>query len=161
VIVVLMGPAGAGKTTIGQQLAHDLGWPFLDADSLHSPEAVESMRHGRGLTDAEREPWLLRVRDAIRQLRETAMPVVVACSALKQKYRDLLAGDLWDVKWVYLDASEGLLRDRLASRTGHFAAAGILPGQLADLERPTDALVVPAALPVDEAVTMIRTAIGS
>jgi len=156
-----MGPAGVGKTTVGRRLAQDLGWPFLDADSLHSPEAVEKMARGRGLTDAEREPWLLRVRHAIRQLRETATHVVVACSALKQQYRELIATGLSDVRWVYLQASPALLRDRLAARTGHFADPGILSGQLTDLEPPTDALVVSAALPVDDAVAAIRAAIGS
>jgi len=156
-----MGPAGAGKTTVGRQLAGDLGWPFLDADSLHVPEAVERMHRGQSLTDAEREPWLLRVRDAIGQIGETAPHVVVACSALKQQYRDLLTADLSDVRWVYLDAPEALLQERLAARTGHFAGPGILPGQLAALEPPTDAVIVPAALPVREAVAIIRAAIGS
>ncbi len=159
--IVMMGAAGAGKTTVGRQLAQDLGWPFLDADTLHAPDAIEHMHHGQSLTDAEREPWLLRVRDAIRQSRETTPHLVVACSALKQRYRDLLAGDLPDIRWVYLDAPESLLRERLAARTGHFAGAAILPGQMADLEPPADALVVPAALPVHEAVARIRTAIGS
>jgi gluconokinase len=161
VTVVLMGPAGAGKTTIGSRLARDVGWPFLDADSLHSPEAIAEMHRGQSLTDAEREPWLLRVRDAIRHILGTAPHVVVACSALKQQYRDVLAAGLGDVRWVYLDASAALLRQRLAARTGHFAAPAILNGQLADLEPPTHAVIVPAAVPVQEAVSLIRAAIGS
>jgi gluconokinase len=161
VTVVLTGPAGAGKTTVGRQLAHDLGWPFLDADSLHSPEAVEQIRSGQSLSDADREPWLGRVVDAVCTLHDTWPHVVVACSALKQRYRERLADGVRDVRWVYLDASESLLRDRLAARTDHFAGPAILSRQLQDLEPPTDAIVVPAALPVRDAVRVIRTAIGS
>jgi len=161
VTVVLMGPAGAGKTTIGNRLARDLGWPFLDADSLHSPDAIAQMHRGQSLTDTEREPWLLRVRDEIHHILATAPHLVVACSALKQQYRDVLAAGLDDVRWVYLDASPALLRERLTRRTGHFAAPAILMGQLADLEPPAHAVIVPAVLPVDEAVSLIRAAIAS
>jgi gluconokinase len=161
VTVVLMGPAGAGKTTVGQRLAQDLRWPFLDADSLHSSENVARMHRGESLTDADREPWLQRVHDTILQMLATSPHVAVACSALKQHYRDVLASGVPDVRWIYLQASPALLEHRLSTRTGHFAGSAILAGQLADLETPVDALVVPASLPPTEAVALIRSAIGS
>ena len=156
-----MGPAGAGKTTIGRLLANELQWPFLDADSLHSPESIVRMHRGESLTDAEREPWLRRVHDAVLHLLASSPHVTVACSALKQHYRDVLASGVPDVRWIYLQASEALLERRLATRSGHFAGPAILAGQLADLEPPTDALIVPAALPPPDAVALIRSAIGS
>lgn len=156
-----MGPAGAGKTTIGRLLAHDLRWPFLDADSLHSPENIARMHHGESLTDADREPWLQRVHDTILQMLAGSPHAAVACSALKQHYRDVVAAGVPDVRWVYLDAPPALLEQRLSTRTGHFAGSAILAGQLADLEPPTDALIVPAALPPADAVSLIRSAIGS
>ena len=159
--VVLMGPAGAGKTTVGQLLAHDLRWPFLDADSLHSPENVARMHRGEALSDAEREPWLQRVHDAILEILSSSPDVAVACSALKQHYRTVLEAGVPDVRWIYLQASAALLVHRLETRTGHFAGPAILAGQLADLEPPTNAIVVPAALLPADAVAMIRSAIGS
>lgn len=156
-----MGPAGAGKTTVGQLLAHDLQWPFLDADSLHSSENVARMHRGESLTDADREPWLHRVHDAILQTLARSPHVAVACSALKQHYRDVLALGVPDIRWIYLQASPALLEHRLSTRTGHFAGPAILAGQLAALEAPADAVLVPAALPPAEAVALIRTAIGS
>lgn len=156
-----MGPAGAGKTTVGQLLARDLRWPFLDADSLHSPENVARMHRGEALSDAEREPWLQRVHDAILEILSSSPHVAVACSALKQHYRTVLQTGVPDVRWIYLQASAALLAHRLATRTGHFAGPEILAGQLADLEPPTDAIVVPAALLPADAVAMIRSAIGS
>ena len=160
--VVLMGAAGAGKTTIGQLLARELRWPFLDADSLHSPENIARMHRGESLTDADREPWLRRVHDAILQLlTNSPHAAVVACSALKQHYRDVLASGVPDVRWIYLQATAALLERRLSARTGHFAGSAILAGQLADLEPPDDAVIVPAALVPPDAVALIRSAIGS
>lgn len=160
-ILILMGAAGAGKTTVGQALAGQLGWPFIDADDFHSPDNIARMRSGVPLTDADRSPWLARVRDAIVRLHAAGTNAVIACSALRQRYRDELAAGLDDVRWVYLAAPPALLEARLVSREGHFAGPSILAGQLADLEPPDDAIVVPASLPVDEVVTRIRAAIRS
>src|SRR3954471_8528012 len=114
--VVLTGPAGAGKTTVGRQLAHDLGWPFLDADSLHSTDAVEQIRSGQSLSDADREPWLGRVVDAVRTLHDTSPQVVVACSALKRRYRDRLADGVLDVRREALQAAEMLVPGGMGER---------------------------------------------
>src|SRR5690349_5227031 len=135
-----MGAAGAGKTTVGRQLATDLGWPFFDADSVHTPEDVARMRAGQPLTDAERAPWLRRVGAAICEIHRQSPDLVVACSALKRHYRDALAEQVPDLRWIYLEASEALLRERLTARRNHFASTGILEAQLADLEPPEDAL---------------------
>jgi gluconokinase len=127
VTIVVMGPAGAGKTTVGKALGGELGCLFLDADDFHSPESIEHMRKGQSLTDADREPWLARIRHAIDQERDRGRSVVVACSALKQRYRELLTGSLPDTRWVYLQAPAALLEARLAERQGHFAGPSNRP----------------------------------
>jgi len=154
-----MGPAGAGKSTVGRALAAALGCTFLDADDLHSPENIAKIGGGAALTDVERGPWLDRVRSAIADATHAGDDTVVACSALRRSYRDRIARGLSGVRWVYLHASPALLAERLTHRTGHFAGPAILSSQLATLESPDDALVIPAHLPVDAAVAMIRTAL--
>ena len=155
-----MGPSGAGKTTIGRALAVALGWQFVEADDLHSPENVEKMRRGKALTDADREPWLAAVRNAIASAVERGEPTVVACSALKQSYRDLLSRGLTDVHFVYLKADRRLLEHRLATRQAHFAGPALVKSQLATLEEPTaEALTIDAANTPDEIVTAIRRAL--
>lgn len=157
-----MGPAGAGKSTVGRALAAALGWPFLDADDFHVPEHVARMRAGIPLTDADRAPWLARVHDAIVEvLVNPGTNVVVACSALRQSSRERIAVGLDDVRWVYLSAPAALLEQRLAARRDHFAGPSILPSQLEDLQPPRDALVLSASLPVNELVAQIQAAIRS
>lgn len=157
-IIVLMGPAGAGKTTIGVVLASSLGWRFLDADEFHSPENVQRMSRGIGLTDADRAPWLRAMHDALRDLHARGESVVLACSALKEQYRQALvpsnAAD--DVRFVYLRAPESVLRERLARRSGHYAGPSLLASQLATLEEPRDALWVDASCEPSEIAQRIR-----
>lgn len=157
-IIVLMGPAGAGKTTVGEQLANSLGWHFLDADAFHSPENVERMRQGIGLTDADRAPWLLAMRDALHDLHARGESVVLACSALKEQYRRALvpSNATQDIRFVYLRAPESVLRDRLAQRSGHYAGTSLLASQLATLEEPPNALWVDASSEPSEIVHRIR-----
>jgi gluconokinase len=157
-IIVLMGPAGAGKTTIGVLLARSLGWVFLDADDFHSPENVARMRRGVALTDAERAPWLDSIRGALERALANGERVVLACSALKEEYRRALvpahAGDA--VRFVYLRADERVLRERLAHREGHYAGPELLASQLQTLEEPSDALWVDASQSPEEIVARIR-----
>ena len=160
-VVVLMGPAGAGKSTVGRALAHELGWQMIDADDLHGAAAIEKIRNGIGLTDEDRWPWLERVREAIDAVQAAGDNAVVACSALRKEYRDYLAGGTAPVRFVFLEATPGLLRSRLISRTGHFAAPDLLRSQLETLEVPTDALTLDAALPVPTLVAQIRAALTS
>jgi len=154
-----MGPTGSGKSTIGTLLAAQLSWQFADADNFHSPANIEKMSRGIPLTDADRAPWLAAMRDAIEQWIADRASVVLACSALKHAYRQqLCAGP--EVKIVYLKGSYELFRQRILERHGHFAGAGILAGQFADLEEPADAVTVDAAHTPEEIVAEIRAKLG-
>jgi len=128
--LVVMGVAGSGKTALGDELSARLDWPFLDADDFHTPQARARMAAGEGLTDAERAPWLARLRSEL----EARPRVVLACSALRRAYREALRGE--GVRFVFLDVPEVLLRARLEERTGHYAGLSLLPSQLAALEAP-------------------------
>jgi gluconokinase len=157
VIIVIMGPAGAGKTTVGRALAAAVGWPFIEADDLHPPENVAKMREGIGLTHVDRMPWLSAVRQEIERVIAGGASAVVACSALTTEYRAILSAGLENVRFVYLRASEQLLHDRLRTRTGHFAGTALLPSQLATLQDPgASALTLDAAWTPESLVNAIR-----
>jgi len=145
-IVVVMGVSGAGKTTIGRGLAERLGAAFVEGDDLHPAANVEKMRRGQPLTDEDRAPWLADLARLARDLGQGDRDVVLACSALKQSYRDILAAaDPGRVRFVYLQAAPDLIRARMKARTGHFMPASLLESQFADLEEPQAALVIDAA----------------
>jgi gluconokinase len=141
--IVLMGVAGSGKTTVGRMLAARLGAPFVDADDFHSAAARAQMHAGQPLDDAERAPWLQRVRAAVQRVGDG--PVVLACSALKREYRDVLREGVPHLAFVDLDVDASTLAHRLAARTGHFAGPDLLPSQLATLELGDDVVRVDAA----------------
>ncbi|MEW6145825.1 MAG: gluconokinase [Thermodesulfobacteriota bacterium] len=136
-ILIVMGVAGAGKTTVGKLLAEKLGWEFYDADDFHPESNVEKMRQGLSLTDDDRRPWLEELR---RIIDGQPGPAVIACSALKQSYRDYLSDGNKEVTFVYLKGSDELIRRRLEGREGHFADARILGDQLQTLEEPENVL---------------------
>jgi gluconokinase len=140
-IVAVMGVTGSGKTTVGQLLAKRLGWEFADADDFHSAANKDKMHRGIPLTDADRIPWLAAIHEKLAHFNGEGRSAVLACSALKQAYRDLLFHDL-EVRLVYLKGGHELIDQRLHARKGHFADDKILAAQFADLEEPTDALVV-------------------
>jgi gluconokinase len=151
-VVVLMGVAGSGKSTVGPALAARLGWPFQEGDLLHPPQNVVKMAAGHPLTDADRAPWLARVRDWIR----THDDGVITCSALKRSYRDALGDD--HVRFVHLAVSRDELDRRLALRQEHFMPATLLDSQLAALEPPDPderSITVDARRPVAELVEAI------
>jgi len=135
-----MGVVGAGKTTVGSLLAQKLGWQFADADDFHPAANVEKIRHGIPLDDSDRAPWLAALRDSILKSKRERKNLVLACSALKRKYRDELRVD--GVHFVYLEGDYELIEKRLRRRRGHFASDSILKSQFEELEKPTDALTV-------------------
>jgi gluconokinase len=162
VVVILMGVAGSGKTVVGRALAAETGWHFEDADDQHSSGSVEKMRRGIALTDADRAPWLEKLHRDIARATDRREHLVVACSALRLRYRDALRGALPRIRFVHLAADEGTLRGRLEKRRGHYAGPALLTSQIASLEPPaaTDALIVDATLPVNEIVKRIRREFG-
>jgi carbohydrate kinase (thermoresistant glucokinase family) len=153
-IVLLMGVCGCGKSTIGRALASELGWPFVDADSLHPESNVAKMASGVPLTDEDRWPWFDRIVAEMRRYDAAGRHLVIACSALKQAYRDRLASG-GPIRFVYLKGDEATIAPRLAGRSGHFMPPALLASQLATLEEPTDAIVVDIAQPVPVQVAAI------
>ncbi len=158
-ILVVMGVSGAGKTTVGGALARALGWRFLDGDALHSPASIDKMRRGIPLTEADRDPWLERLRQATASYLAAGERAVIACSALKRTHRSRLRVGP-GVRFVYLKGGPPLLRERLRHRRGHYMKAPLLESQLATLEEPRDALTLDADLPVDVLVRRVIRAYG-
>jgi gluconokinase len=153
-IVVVMGVTGSGKTTIGSLLAKKLGWEFADADDFHSTANKEKIKHGISLTDADRMPWLAALHEQVARWITEKRNTVLACSALKQNYRE----DLWtgpEVKFVFLKGSYQLIYRRLLARKGHFADEHILVSQFAALEEPPDAITVDISASPEEIVDEI------
>jgi carbohydrate kinase (thermoresistant glucokinase family) len=163
-VIVVMGVAGSGKTTVGTALAVALGWRFVDADDHHAAASVAKMARGEPLDDADRWPWLDRLHAIIGEALASNAGLVLACSALKSSYRARLAGDDAGgrVRFVFLSGTAELFRARLGQRPGHFMKPGMLDSQLATLEPPpsdADAVAVDAALPVATLVSRIRNAL--
>ena len=164
-LVVVLGVSGAGKTAVGQAVAERLGWPFRDADALHAPASVAKMARGEGLTDAERAPWLASLHALLRRHAARGEPLVLACSALRARYRERLAEGLeaapLPLRWVWLDAPPDVIERRLAARQGHFAGAALLPSQLAAFEPPAEAWRVQTARPLPEVVAAVLDRLGA
>lgn len=158
-IILLMGVAGSGKSTVGQRLAHELNWPFLDADDFHPAANRAKMSAGIPLDDADRAPWLETLHAELASRSARGESAVLACSALKGRYREVLEREI-PLRWVYLQGSPALLRSRLAQRTGHYMRPEMLDSQLATLEPPAGALTLDVAASPAELVTRIRAAFG-
>ena len=158
-IIVVMGVSGSGKTTIGTMLAHAIQCPLLEGDSLHSRENIEKMSRGIPLTDSDRAPWLAAIRDRILKFSKRGENLVVACSALKQEYREFIARDI-PITWVYLKGSAELIRSRLKHRSSHFMKVSMLASQFEVLEEPAGAIVVDVSPPpsaiVEEILARLR-----
>ncbi len=135
--LVVMGVSGSGKSTIADALAKRLGWRCEDGDKFHPASNVAKMSAGQPLTDEDRWPWLQAIADEIDRSCMRDERVVVACSALKRAYRDILVHDRNDVRFVFLDGTEALIAGRLAARKGHFMPPGLLASQFKTLEPPT------------------------
>ena len=154
VVVVVMGVAGSGKTTVGRMLADAISCPFLEGDTLHSQENVDKMSHGIPLTDADRAPWLSTIHARMADASARGESLVVGCSALKQSYREILAGGL-PVRWVYLKGSPDLIGPRILNRAGHFMKANMLASQFEALEEPAGAIVANVSEPPEVIVERI------
>ena len=160
-IVVVMGVSGCGKTTVGRALADALGWPFHDADDFHPEGNVAKMAAGEALTDDDRQPWLDRLAAAMRAAQAGGGNAVLACSALKQAYRDRLAprAIAGQVRFAYLKGDEATIAARIASRRHRYMPPTLLASQFAALEEPRGAIVVDVREPVTAQVAAIRAAL--
>jgi gluconokinase len=153
--LIVMGVAGSGKTTVAQALADRVGWRFEDGDVFHPASNVEKMRSGRPLTDEDRWPWLRAIAAEIDRTREAGGHIIIACSALKRSYRDILIGSRGGVRLIYLKGSRDLIGQRLRARRGHFMPPELLDSQFATLEEPGPderAVIVDVASTVDAIV---------
>ena len=162
-VVVVMGVSGAGKSTLVTALAARLGWARQDGDNLHPAENVEKMRRGQPLTDADRAPWLADVRHWIDDRRAENAPCLLACSALKQSYREALRAGRPGLRFIWLTGDRDVLHRRLAERTGHFAGPQMLDSQLTTLEPPgleEGVIAVDIALPTEAQVERVLEALG-
>ncbi|MEH1862465.1 MAG: gluconokinase [Nostoc sp.] len=158
-IILVMGVSGSGKTTIGKLLADSLEWEFSDADAFHSPENVEKMRRGIPLTEDDRIPWLQDLQTAIKHWLQENKNVVLACSALKDSYRQFLLLDSERTKLVYLKGSYELIQMRLQERSNHYMSEKLLDSQFYTLEEPVDTLCMDIAQTPQIIVQNIRTAL--
>ena len=153
-ILIVMGVAGSGKSTIGQLLAERLGCAFYDGDDFHPAANVEKMRRGQPLTDEDRAAWLSALADLIRACLQRHETAVIACSALKQSYRDELQVSN-EVRFIYLHGTYDLLEARLRQRAGHYMPPSLLASQFAALEEPREALTVDVSAPPEQIVAEI------
>jgi gluconokinase len=156
-ILVLMGVTGSGKTTIGRLLASRMAWEYAEGDDYHSKENVAKMHAGIPLTDEDRMPWLRVLHQVLLDWYKSGKSGVLACSALKQAYRDVLAEGIppSDIRFVLLEAPKEVLLERLKHRADHFMNPALLDSQLATLEVPSDALRVSAVQSPEDAVQQI------
>ncbi|MDR6501057.1 gluconokinase [Burkholderia sp. MS455] len=161
-ILIAMGVSGAGKSRIGEMLAERLSCSYTDGDAFHSAANKEKMHHGIPLTDDDRWPWLRSIREAIEEKQRAGETAVFTCSSLKRSYRDVLRGTDTDVRFVYLQGSFDVLRERLKTRTGHFFDPSLLKSQLDTLEEPgpDEAIVVSIELTPEQIVDQVMVKIG-
>ena len=159
-VVVVMGVAGVGKSTVGGALARRLGWTFVEADDDHSPSNVAKMARGEPLGDEDRDGWIRAARDRVARHVDAGENVVLACSALRHAHRELIRGAAPRVEFAHLVAPADVIERRLATRTGHFAGPALLPSQLEDLQEPWHALTLDARRPVAELVDLIIATLG-
>ena len=162
-VIVVTGPSGVGKTTVGTALADALGWDFIEGDDYHPRANIARMASGHALSDADRAPWLAALERVIGGVIDTGGHAVLACSALAQRYREALVpphSPAGAVAFILLDAPRDVLEARVANRPGHFMPASLVPSQLATLERTDDELVVDATRAPDAIVREIRKRLG-
>ena len=161
--LIVMGVSGSGKTTIGEALAKRIGWRYEDADTFHPASNVAKMSAGQPLTDEDRWPWLRAIANEIDRTCGVRERAVIACSALKRTYRDILVHGRDDIRIVFLDGTQELIATRLAARKDHFMPPGLLASQFKTLERPgtherpiTVSIDAPVEKIVDDIVTQLN-----
>lgn len=157
--IVIMGVSGSGKTSVGKALSDKLGWQFKDSDDYHPMVNKEKMRQGVPLNDEDRKPWLQILRDNILSWSQNKTPTILACSALKQSYRETLI-EKSPVTFVYLKTERDVLKKRLESRSHEYMNPALLDSQLNTMEEPDGAQVVDGNLPIDEILVSIVQALG-
>jgi gluconokinase len=160
VIIVVMGVSGSGKSAVGRLLAEELAWEFYEGDDYHPPDNIRKMTDGIALGDADRAAWLGSLARLVSELGRGKRSAVIACSALKQAYRDALVGKSADVRFVYLKGNRDTIRERMEMRQGHYMKAGLLESQFAILEEPRGAIVADISQPPEWIVSIVKRALG-
>ena len=161
--LIVMGVSGSGKSTVADALAKSLGWRYEDGDRFHPPGNVAKMSAGHPLTDEDRLPWLQAIAEEIDRVCGEGERAVIACSALKRAYRDILLHGRADVRFVFLNGTQDLIAGRLAARTGHFMPPDLLASQFRSLEPPaagehpiTVSIDAPVAAIVDDIIHQLK-----
>lgn len=152
---ILMGVSGCGKTTVGKLLAQRLGWDFYDADDFHPHENITKMAAGVALNDDDRRPWLGTLHELIAKCLKDGYPGVLACSALKESYRQSLLAGNQHVQIIYLKGSFELIQSRIQARNGHFMKSAMLQSQFDSLEEPLNCLTISISLSMEEIVSTV------
>ena len=159
-VIVVMGVSGSGKTSVGSELAQRVGWQFFDGDDFHPPQNVQKMAQGTPLNDADRIPWLETLQKLIHTQISQGNSIVLACSALKASYREILCKNNPEVMFVHLAGDFQLIADRMRERSDHYMQANMLESQFATLEVPADAWSVSVDQPVANIVEEILQSLG-
>jgi carbohydrate kinase (thermoresistant glucokinase family) len=157
--IIIMGVSSSGKTSVGQALAGRLGWDFYDADDFHPPANIAKMAHGIPLNDEDRRPWLAALHDLVAGSLQAGKPGVLACSALKESYRQVLLAGNAGIQIVYLKGDYALILARMAQRKGHYMKPDMLRSQFETLEPPRQALTIEIDQPVEAIVEQIVSAL--
>ncbi len=159
-ILILMGVAGSGKTTIGSLLSEAVGWKFFDGDDFHPNANIERMRRGTALTDTDREAWLDRLHELVRGFYETGESAILAFSALRKVYRERVIDGVDGVQFVFLNGDPSLLKQRIKDRKGHYFGADLLESQFETLEEPEGIPTVDVVGKPEEVVSRVRKVLG-
>jgi gluconokinase len=159
-MIVIMGVSGCGKTTIGKELAKQLGLPFFDADDFHPTSNIHKMKQGNSLTDEDRMPWLSRLSEQMKTWDEHG-GAVLACSALKESYRRILASQSKTITWVYLKGPFEVIQSRLEQREMHYMKSGLLQSQFDALEEPEYGIHISIENPPEEIISALTTKLNT